>query len=393
MSTESFYLDLPVVDDFVQITNPKIYSPMPDTWSVVVTDVKDSTSVIEKGGYKQVNLLGASSIMAMLNLTKSFSLPFVFGGDGATICIPDTLVDRARGSLIATKLMAKDVYGLELRVGIIPLRHIRQNGFDVWVARYRVSDNFMQAVFSGGGLQFAEECIKDPSAGSQFRLEFGDAEPNADFSGLECRWKNVPSAHGEIVTLIVQALGKSEEKKNKLYRDVIDAIRDIYGTDAMCHPVRERDLSMSFSERQLAGESDIRSFGKGKLYRVWYWFKIRYGILVGWYLMNMKKQTKNVDWGNYKSELAANTDFKKFDDKLRQVLSGTVEQRQKLTAYLDGKLRHRELVYGVHTAATALITCLIFNYSGAHVHLVDSDDGGYSVAAAQLKKQLKSILS
>jgi hypothetical protein len=77
--------------------------------------------------------------------------------------------------------MATEVYGLELRVGIVPLQHIRNHGHDVLVARYRVSENFVQAVFSGGGLQFAEDCIKDPSGESHFNLEVGDAEPEADF--------------------------------------------------------------------------------------------------------------------------------------------------------------------------------------------------------------------
>ena len=107
--------------------------------------------------------------------------------------------------------------------------------------------------------------------------------------------------------------------------------------------------------------------------------------------MKMKTETKNVKWGEYKSQVAANTDYKKFDDKLRQVLSGTGEQRQQLTAFLEERFQRRELVYGIHVASTALVTCLIFNYNGAHVHLVDSDNGGYAVAATQMKKQLKQL--
>jgi hypothetical protein len=391
MSTETFYLDLPVIENFIDVSKPEIYTGLPDDWQVVVTDVKDSTKAIEKGRYKDVNLLGASSIIAMLNLMKSFSLPFVFGGDGATICLPPSLVERAKRSLVATKQMATEVYGLELRVGIVPLQHIRIHGHDVLVARYRVSENFVQAVFTGGGLQFAEDCIKDPSGDSQFNLNVGDAEPEADFSGLECRWQNVPSPYGEVVTLIVQAVGDEPERKNGTYRDVIRKISEIYGTDAMCRPVHENDLSMTLNERQLSGESKVRSYGKGMLYRLWYWFKIRYGVMTGWYLMKMKTETKNMKWGEYKSQVAANTDYRKFDDKLRQVLSGTSEQRQLLTAFLEETFQRRELVYGVHVASTALVTCLIFNYNGAHVHLVDSDNGGYSMAATQLKKQLKQL--
>lgn len=391
MSDQNFFLDLPVIEDFGEVANPGIYTKLPDDWSVVVTDVKDSTNVIQKGGYKVVNVLGASSIIAMLNLVKSFSLPFVFGGDGASVCIPFSLVERARASLVATRLMAADVYQLELRVGIVPLRYIREHGCDVLVARYRISENFVQAVFSGGGLQFAEDCVKDPEQGKQFRLEAGDAEPEADFTGLECRWQNVPSQRGEVVTLIVQALGNDPGRRNETYRTVIRAIGDIYGSDAMCRPVREQDLRMTLQERQLSGESDVRSYGKGLLYRIWYWFRIRYGVITGWYLMGTRTVTRNMQWGEYKSEVAANTDFKKFDDKLRQVLSGDEEQRRRLTDILESRFHRRELAYGIHVSKTALITCLIFNYNGAHVHLVDSDDGGYTMASIHLKRRLRSL--
>jgi hypothetical protein len=60
-----------------------------------------------------------------------------------------------------------------------------------------------------------------------------------------------------------------------------------------------------------------------------------------------------------------------------------------LQTYLENQFRAGELVYGLHTAPNALVTCLIFNYHADHIHLVDSDNGGYAVAAARLKEQLK----
>jgi hypothetical protein len=89
--------------------------------------------------------------------------------------------------------------------------------------------------------------------------------------------------------------------------------------------------------------------------------------------------------------LVQNTDFKKFDDKIRQVLSGSIQQREELERYLAQKFKERKLVYGIHVASNALITCLLFNYSDAHVHLVDSDNGGYALAAVKVKEQLKEI--
>jgi hypothetical protein len=391
MSSESFYIDLPCVDNFSDVANPSIYTELPDDWLVAVSDVKDSTRAIQQGGYKKVNLLGASSIIAILNLNKSFSLPFIFGGDGASICIPGSLLQQTRQSLVATKLMAKDVYGIELRVGIVPLSYIKEQGFNVMVARCRLSDTHSQAAFTGGGLQFSEECIKETVSGKLFCLHEGDAEPIADFSGLECRWMNVPSVHGEVLTLIVQAMGPSVKKKNETYSRLIEKVENIFGTDAAMSPVRAVDLSMSLSERQLSGESNIRSYGKGTLFRIWYWFTIRYRILLGSILMRMKWKTKQTNWGDYKNRLVANTDFKKFDDKLRQVISCSVGQRKLLQTYLENKFRAGELVYGLHTAPNALVTCLIYNYHADHIHLVDSDNGGYAVAAARLKEQLKEI--
>lgn len=391
MSSELFFEQLPIAPHFSGIHDPSLFTPLPDDWSVAVSDVKDSTGIIQRGGYKEVNLVGASSIIALLNLRKSFSLPFIFGGDGAAVCIPPSLVDQAASSLLATQKMASELYGIHLRTGIVPLRYIRDHGFNVLVARLRLSDTYAPAAFSGGGLQFAEECIKDTRTANLFEISEKDVVPQADFTGLECRWKNVPGAHGEVVSLIVQALGSSEAERNEAYRDIIQIIERIYGDDQNSHPVQEKNLAMSLQEKHLYGESGIRSSGKGKAFRIWYWFKIRYAVLLGFLLMKFSISTKHTEWGKYKERLIANSDVKKFDDKVRQVLSGTPQQREDLVRNLESRFQKRELVYGIHVAANALITCLIFDYNESHVHLVDAENGGYAIAAVKLKERLKSI--
>ncbi|MEW5799638.1 MAG: DUF3095 domain-containing protein [Bacteroidota bacterium] len=390
MANDSFYQDLTPIQDFADISDPSLYTEMPDDWYVAVSDIKNSTELIRSGRYKEVNLVGASTIIAILNHKKDFSIPFIFGGDGACVCIPQSLIEQTKESLLGTRKMAKDLYGMELRVGIVPIRYIREQGYNVMVAPCRLSQSFAQAAFNGGGIQFAEECLKNPATAQQFTVQHNGAA-TADFSGLECRWKNVPSVHGEIVTLIVQSLGTTDEQKNKTYRDIIRQISEIYGDDAKCHPLQEQLLTMSLEEKFLYGESGIRSYSRGRMYRIFYWLKIRYGVLLGKFLMWSSYKTKNLNWGTYKKRLIENTDFKKFDDKLRQVLSGSAEQRERLTGYLEKKFQERELVYGIHTAASALITCLLFDYNNEHIHLVDSDDGGYAIAAIQLKEKLASL--
>lgn len=391
MSTENFYQDLPTIDHFADLSDSSVYHPLPDDWSVAVSDVKDSTGMIGKGKYKQVNLIGASTIMALLNLKKSFSIPFIFGGDGAAVCVPGEMVPQAKEALLSVKDMAAELYGIELRIGIVPVSFIRDSGYDVLVARSRLSPTHTQAAFSGGGLQFAEECLKDPSVSERFSIDPAVVESKGDITGLECRWQNIPSAHEEIVSLIVQARGATNDERNSVYREVLAMIDSIYGDETQCHPVQERFLKMSLNERELMGESGIRSYRKGRMYRLRYWFVIRWNVLLGKYLMAFNVRTKYTEWGTYKQRLVRNTDFKKFDDKIRQVLSGSVKQRERLNAFLQKRYEEGALVFGVHVASSALVTCLLFDYSDAHIHLVDSDDGGYAAAALKMKEQLKVI--
>lgn len=388
MSSDHFYERLPLVPDFAGLCDPSVYAPLPDDWVIAVTDVKDSTGIILRGGYKEVNLIGASSIIALRNLRRSVSLPFIFGGDGAAVALPPSLLGPAAAALRAVQEMARETFGIELRAGIVPVSLVRERGLDLRVARLRLSDTAAQAAFSGGGLAFAEECLRDPALAE--RCAVGPhVKPEADFTGLECRWKNVPSVHGETVSLIVQAAAPGEPERFRVYREVIAAVERIYGSDAQSHPVQERSLSMSLSERFLYGESGVISWSKGRLYRLRYWFRVRWSVLLGMLLMMAGVRTRATDWGGYRKRVAANTDVKKFDDKVRQVLSGTPEQRRRLTEHLDGLERRGELLYGIHAAEGALVTCLIFDYQDAHVHLVDAENGGYAVAAQRLKEKTR----
>ena len=43
-------------------------------------------------------------------------------------------------------------------------------------------------------------------------------------------------------------------------------------------------------------------------------------------------------------------------------------------------------------AIAALMTCFVRSYQGNHVHFVDGSNGGYALAAKQLKAQLAEAL-
>jgi len=93
------------------------------------------------------------------------------------------------------------------------------------------------------------------------------------------------------------------------------------------------------------------------------------------------------DGTKYLSEMVANSDARKFDEMLRMVLDSTNEQHRTLELALDKRYKSGQITYGIHTSSQALMTCLVFNLAGNHVHLIDGADGGYALAAKQMKQQ------
>ncbi len=136
-SNDNFYRDLAGFKHFSDFTRSKWYTALPSDWLVVITDVQGSTQAIQEGQYKQVNALGAASIVALLNSVKPIVIPYVFGGDGATLCIPPSKIQAVASALIATKHMAMERFNLKLRIGMVPKSVIVHNGHSIHIGKYQ----------------------------------------------------------------------------------------------------------------------------------------------------------------------------------------------------------------------------------------------------------------
>jgi hypothetical protein len=86
--------------------------------------------------------------------------------------------------------------------------------------------------------------------------------------------------------------------------------------------------------------------------------------------------------------MLANTDFQKFDDMLRMIREVSREEKDELLKLLEKHRQAGQLYYGTHFSPQALMTCLVFSFDH-HIHFVDGGDGGYALAAKQLKAQMK----
>jgi hypothetical protein len=390
MNSENFYSQLPLLDNFLKITDLGNFVDVPDDWYIVVTDIRGSTKAIEAGKYKEVNLLGACSIVAVLNAAGETEIPFVFGGDGASLLMGPSLLPAAQKALLATQQLAKREFDMDLRVGVVPVKVVLAANYPVKIAKFKVSENYSQAVFIGGGLTRATELIKDAVAGNIYSIKNKGVSPKADFSGLECRWQDIPSKYGEIVTLLVMVRSDFYPQNHQFYRNILNKIQYIYGKENSLNPIDRKNLKLALNSTKLIKETLVRASSAGWLDRQLYLSKIQLETALGSLLMNLKVKTEELDWGVYKDIALAATDYRKFDDMLRMVISGNEWRRKKLTRYLEGNYREGKLVYGLHVSDRALMTCLVFERGGRQVHFVDGADGGYALAAKDMKERMNN---
>lgn len=390
MDSLRFYEDLPSLRDFKMIIAGESFRAAPDDWFVVMTDVKGSTKAIQDGRYRDVNLLGASGITAVLNALKDVDVPYVFGGDGATILVPRSHLDGVVNALKCTQKMSKELFNLELRAGAVSVETLRDLGATVEVAKYELSPGNMLAQFRGGGIARAEEILKSGSGeGTIFSPEANTGDP--DLTGLSCRWQPFRTRSGTMLTFLVMDRG-AQDRSRHVYADILGQIETILGNDLKAvNPVSALRLRGKFPSKSLIREAKLHSkhgrigplsLLKYALIHAFSIFLVTFGISVGGF-----------DPARYRRETESNADFKKFDDMLRMVVDCSVEQAEKIETLLKQLHRDGKIHYGIHRSPEAVMTCLVVSASeNQHVHFVDGSNGGYAMAAKSMKAQMgKSI--
>lgn len=382
--TDLFYAHLPPVRRFADLADPGVYAPVPADWAVILTDVEGSTQAVQAGRYREVNYVGAASIAAVLNATGRADVPFVFGGDGATLLVPPGLRAASERALAALRGHAAERLGLTLRVGVVPVAELLAAGHDLRIARLVVSEGYAQALLAGSGVAEAENRVKDPATAARY-ASTAEPEEGADpYAGLECRWADVPSPHGETVSLLVAAAGEND---TAVYTGVLEAIEAIYGVGDAPHPVSVEHLRLRALPGESAAEVRLRHAGRKVAGTLALWAQ---GVL-GRVLLALGLKTAETDWARYPTLLRDATDYRKFDGVVRMVLAGTPAQRERLEGVLEAGYGAGRLAYGLHVSDRAVLTCLVYERMGQQVHFVDGAGGGYTSAAVGFKTRLKAL--
>jgi hypothetical protein len=386
-----FYRDLRAIHSFAEAAEGRLHVDVPGDWWIVIADVVNSTQAIESGAYKKVNTVGVACIAAVANVDRAIDLPFVFGGDGATFAIPGALRERVIPALRGAQRLARESFGLSLRVGLVRVADLAEQGYWVRLAKVRLSRHAMQPALSGRGWEEAERRVKTPHAPGVVRVAENEGDAAASFEGFECRWQGVPSFHDHKLALLVAATSPDVEANLATYQQVLDQIQQIYGDVAQYHPLRPDRMRLTFNPRLLSHEWRVRSAGAGMFQRLGYFCKLVLLNLAGRILFARNIDTAAVRWSHYRDELVENTDFRKFDGMLRMVMDGSEQQAGQLQAFLDRALGENRLAYGMHKSHEAMVTCIVQSYNGNHLHFVDGSDGGYTLAARDLKTRLKRL--
>lgn len=378
---ENFYSDLvahqlPLGE---LLGSPDLFETVPADWTVIITDIRNSTDAVLGGQHQTVNLLATGSIVSVLNIAfaQKISIPFFFGGDGATFIIPDQLKRSAFGALKVFQKNTLDNFGLDIRVGEMPVHKILSDGHVLKIAKYYHSPVFSIPIVLGDGLMHAEKIIK----GKDYRSDHeSDDHEGLDLSGMQCRWDRIspPKDKEEVVTLLV--MSRSDFDQSQVFRAVIEQIENLYGPISKRQPISVSQLRLNTTFGRLGTEMRVR-IGKIRLVEM-----LRQKLISLWifiYLRTFKGR-------RYLEKLVDMSDTLVLDGKINTVISGTIDQRKRLQEFLDELESDAKIHYGLHISNASIMSCYVRDLDDDHIHFVDGSDGGYTQAARMLKAKISS---
>lgn len=381
----SFYHNLRPLTDFSNLADLSHYTRVPSDWWIILTDIRGSTRAIREGRYKDVNTLGAATIAVTKKVLGDLEFPFVFGGDGATLLVPDGRQEAVLASLAGLRELAQKNFGMELRLAGVKISELEKIGAGVQVAKFAVSETCTIAEFRGDALRLAEEQFKQPASPLEYR---GSVIPDPDLSGLSCRWKPFQTRNGVMLTIIIEALAGNGHEPSATFSRLVRQIEALFpGGMASANPGLGELRGYRPTGNLLREESRLQKRGLSfrRLVRI-------FEILVAGFLFNRRIPVPILR--RYVRDTPAHCDFRKFDSSFRAVLDCNPDQVRALENLLKQEQESGAIFYGTCQSDQALMTCLVEGLNpGEHLHFIDGSDGGYALAAERMKFQKKGKTS
>ena len=379
--TTNFYRSLPRFKEGLLELYAKdsSFTTLPDDWSVVVADIKDSTLAIANNQHNAVNLAATGCIVAVLNKLKSKKknrVPYFFGGDGTTFLVPESYTKQVMKVLELHRDYVKAQWNLELVIGSLASRDIYAKGGAIKLAKIQLNNYLQIPVVLGTGLKLAEDYIKETYSSLNTEVY----EPKTpDLSGLQCRWENIapPKSDYGIICLLIYC--SDDANQRVVYSKVFNELNLIFGELAQRQPISTPKLKLNARfeniKREVLASTGNVSYRAilGKIFET-YMGKLyfRYSKAGRRYLRMTKDLSETV----------------MLDGLINTIISGTPEKTEVLVRYLDKLESENQLVYGLHLTDSSVLSCYVEDMVRKHIHFVDGTDGGYTKAAEMLKAKL-----
>lgn len=380
MKSRHFYTNLSIhrVTLSALLDEEAHFNEVPGDWHVIITDIKNSTIAFRAGRSEEINLIATGCIIATLNLAQKqqIGIPFFFGGDGATLIVPPVLLEPVLRALKVHRANTSANFGLDLRVGSVPVAVLKEDAQELLISRLYISDAFSIPVFLGGGLAAAEAIIK---AHNPDELTADVLDSELDLNGMECRWDKVKpavSAHEVVCLLVSNQMG---QKQAHAFKQVVDLIDEIYGPHQLRNPVSRTGLQIKGTLGKIGLEMRTRLGRYNFVYLIKHWLLTKFG---AWFFFKRKTGQQYMD------KIVELTDTLVIDGRINTVIAGTSEQRQQLETALDQLEATGLIHYGLFVSSESVMSCYVRDRKDKHIHFVDGADGGYTMAAKVWKEKI-----
>ncbi|NND31954.1 MAG: DUF3095 domain-containing protein [Saprospiraceae bacterium] len=381
-SHRSFYHDLPILNVPLSelLLEEDRFQEVPESWHILVTDIRNSTLAVREGRHELVNLIATGSIVAALNLGQKLELeiPFFFGGDGATLLVPEELLTLCLTALYRHQQNTSTNFNLDLRVGHIAVNDIYKQGQTLKLAKAKINAFLHIPIILGNGLRYAENQIK---AINDIEDQEGFLKGNEplDLSGMECRWDRIkpPRERQEVLSILIDAV--SEESQSEAFSKVLGAVEEIYGPISSRNPISLERLKLGTDLRRIKAEMLSRRGEYDWIYLVKNWIFT----LIGKVYYGLERNSKR-----YLENLVLLSDTLVMDGRINTVISGTRGQCDELIAILEEMENNGKIIFGWYSSPESIMSCYVRNRNDQHIHFVDGSEGGYTQAAKMLKEKM-----
>ena len=190
---------------------------------------------------------------------------------------------------------------------------MRAQGLDVRVARFGPSANLSYAMFSGGGLGWADAAMKR----GEFAVPAAAPGTQPDLSGLSCRFEEIPSTRGLILSVLVVPASDADPRAfRKVIEDIIRLVEQSPDAGRPVPPggppLRWPPAGVEYEARAARGGPLLKRRTVVLAVTLWAYVVMRFGIKVGNFVPK-----------NYVQQVVENSDFRKYDDGLRMILDCT----------------------------------------------------------------------